>query len=148
MQTARPLPNNTRNVGLEAIVFSNRLNLEIVKNGIDMLRKLSKLQDDFLSYARFNPEVDVLDDETLAFVASELGFAISGEFTYSALVAKGTDFSVGDLTTAFRSIELFGNVEHCRDIFTTFAQTESAWKHLGDHNGEITAKILPLLTAE
>ena len=132
--------------GLEAAMFSARLNLEIVKNAIELLQKLSKMQEDFLSLNEFNPASDVLDDEALQFVASNLGFAIGQEHTYAALLEKGTDFSVGDLTTAFRNIERLSDAERCKAIFASFSHAESAWKHLGDNNGEITAKVLPLLT--
>lgn len=133
--------------GLEAAMFSDRLNMEIVKNAVELLQKLSKMQEDFLSFNDFNPACDVLDDEALQFVASNLGFAIGQEHTYAALLEKGTDFSVGDLTTAFRNIERLSDAERCKAMFAVFSHAESAWKHLGDHNGEITAKVLPLLTA-
>tara|TARA_Y100001001_G_scaffold35893_1_gene29818 strand:- start:44 stop:487 length:444 start_codon:yes stop_codon:yes gene_type:complete len=138
---------STEIAGLGSAMVSNRLNLKIVKNAIELLQKLSKMQEDFLSLNEFNPASDVLDNEGLQFVASNLGFAIDPAHTYAALLEKGTDFSVGDLTTAFRNIERLSNAERCKDIFSVFSHAESAWKHLGDHNGEITAKVLPLLAA-
>lgn len=132
-------------LGFEALSFSTRLNLEIAKNAIDLLRDLSKKQELYLESKKFNPEVDVLDEEALALVSSELGFAIGPEHTINALIDKGVDFSVGDLTTAFRNIERLSDASRCAQVFEVFKQAEAAWKHLGETNQEITAHLIKAL---
>lgn len=123
--------------------------LETVSLGIRFYAGLCAAQDEALEKIEYSKQNDAPiseeDSDVVEYCLSNLGYFISNEHHISTWKEAGTDFNVGDLTTALRALERLSTSEMKEEFSFAIEALEANVKLLGKTNMERTRNIISVV---